>query len=104
MSEDRRNMYRYPVRDSHNWATVKFGRHSINVILIDESAGGFSIASGPLPGVQVGAQFTLQTTHAGNYQVEVVHLQQHGEEVRLGVRRVRELRSKGVSPMTKEDL
>lgn len=103
MSDDRRNMYRYPVQDSHNWAVLKHGRHSINVLLIDESAGGFSIASGPLPNVEVGTKFALHTTHAGNHQVEVVHMQQAGEEVRLGVRRVRELRSEGVLPLSKSD-
>ena len=96
-------MYRYPVHEGHNWAVIKFGRHETNVLLIDESAGGFSVASGPIPGIEQGTQFTLQTAHAGCYLVEVVHLQELGEEVRLGLRRLRELRSTGASPLSKED-
>ncbi len=86
MSSDKRHSYRYRVQEEFTQATVLTGRKEWPAELVNESAGGFLVATTSSAGVKPGDSITLRI-HSGSYLTEVVHVRPEGEKVHLGVRR-----------------
>ena len=71
--QDQRHSYRFPVDEGLQGAELKAGSRRIAVRLVDESAGGFAVASErPIP-VQAGELLELRTA-ADRFEVRVIHL------------------------------
>jgi hypothetical protein len=86
MSNDKRRSYRLPVQEEFTKGTIQAGRKEWPATLVNESAGGFLIATSPKAPVAPGEMITV-TLYSGSYLVEVVHTRVEDGQLHLGARR-----------------
>jgi hypothetical protein len=86
MGIDKRRSYRLPVQEEFTKATIQAARKEWPATLVNESAGGFLIATSPDAALTPGESVTI-TLYSGSYLVEIVHTRQEDGQLHLGARR-----------------
>jgi hypothetical protein len=90
MFSERRNTFRSPVVGTRE-GTLIVDREQLTVRVIDESAGGMSVASEIMPKFQTGAVGELRLEEGDIYRVEIKHVQPRGMCARIGLQRLETL-------------
>jgi hypothetical protein len=85
MTEKRRS-YRLPAQDEFTKATIQSGRNEWPATLVNESAGGFLVATSPDAGLAPG-ESAIITLCSGSYLVEIVHTRLADGKLHFGARR-----------------
>jgi hypothetical protein len=94
MFSERRNTFRSPVVGTRE-GTLIVDREQLPVRVIDESAGGMSVASETMPTFQTGAVGELRLEEGDIYRVEIKHVQPRGMCARIGLQRLETLQHSG---------
>jgi hypothetical protein len=87
MSANRRDTFRAASTSSRE-ATLLVGSQSLRVQIADESSGGLCVSAGSSPGVVAGSTAQLVTDDGDRICVQVVHQENAGLAVRIGLKRV----------------
>lgn len=91
MASDRRQSFRCAVPEETAQAVLRIGESSLDLQLVNTSAGGYSAICGkPIP-ARLGDLVSMGTA-SGWVEVRIVHIDQQGLETALGLERVRELK------------
>jgi hypothetical protein len=86
MSHDKRRSYRLPVQEEYTKATIVATAKEWPATLVNESAGGFLIATSPKAELTPGQTVTVKL-YSGSYLVEIVHTKLDDGKLQLGARR-----------------
>ena len=100
MELDRRNTFRASSSCDRE-ATLSVGRQSLRVQIADESSGGLCVSAIDTPGVAIGSTAHLVTDDGDRLYVQVVHQENVGLAVRIGLKRLEPdvHVSRGTSPL-----
>jgi PilZ domain len=90
MTPERRQSRRYLVNGERRNARLRLPGQSVDVTLVDESAGGFAINTTDILGVKVG-QVVLLRTMGGWTQSRVVRIRPEADGTHMGLERIRDL-------------
>ena len=87
MKQDRRNSYRCTVLPDKDQAILHVGRRQIRSKLIEESAGGFTLAVKKTSICKPGDRLLLEVA-SGRYKVQVMHCTEEEGAGRIGLQRL----------------
>ena len=87
MTANRRDTFRAASTASRE-ATLLVGSQSLRVQIADESSGGLCVSAGSSAGVVAGSTAQLVTDDGDRISVQVVHQENAGLAVRIGLKRV----------------
>jgi hypothetical protein len=87
MTANRRDTFRAPSSGNRE-ATLLVGSQSLRVQIADESSGGLCVSAGSSAGVVAGTTAQLVTDDGDRISVQVVHQENAGLAVRIGLKRV----------------
>jgi hypothetical protein len=93
MTSERRYHSRIPIPGDQSSAVLRAGRRRFAVRLVDVSAFGYAIVCPPKLNPRRGDLLKLGT-NAGWVEVEVIRIQDEGDETIVGLKRVRDLHEK----------
>ena len=89
MTDNRRDTFR-ATSTGNREATLLVGSHSLRVQIADESSGGLCVNAGSSAGVVDGSTAQLVTDDGDRISVQVVHQENSGLAVRIGLKRIEE--------------
>jgi hypothetical protein len=100
MSHNRRDTFRAASGGTRE-ATLLVGSQSLRVQIADESSGGLCVSAESSPDVVAGSTAQLVTDDGDRICVQVVHQENAGLAVRIGLKRVEpdEKQRRGTSPL-----
>jgi len=100
MDPNRRNTFRASSSCDRE-ATLTVGRQSVRVQIADESSGGLCVNAVESPGLATGSTAHLVTDDGDRLHVQVVHQENVGLAVRIGLKRLEtDVRVRpGISPL-----
>lgn len=94
MSETNRRMSFRATRSEARHGTLRCGRDRLDVQILDESAGGFSVCADESLGLSVESDAELWIDNGDVWRVQIKHLEPRGILIRIGLERV-ELMARG---------
>jgi hypothetical protein len=91
---NRRQSFRASLSQVRN-ATLFCGRRPIDVQVVDESSGGFSVTADAAASIEIESEVELRFHDGDAWMVQVKHLESRGVRICVGLQRLRHVSTRG---------